>query len=897
MVQERAGWQTLAAPRELLAEYSHRPLGLWTARPRLSWQVDPSAETPAAFEVQVASSIELLDADAPDLWNTGRRPLEEAWGVEYDGVPLDSRQQCWWRVRVSNPDHTGPWSSAESFEISLLHPDDWTARWTGRPGSHSGGALYLRQGFELERPVRRARLYVTGLGWYQARLNGRRIGTEMLDPAPTDTSRRLHFATHDVTEHLKVGVNVLGAILGHGWNGDQKFLAQLEITLDDGRNVMVGTGQTGIGAGMWHALHGPITAESMYDGETYDARLENRLWDDEVIDLVAAPMRDLNQAMMADAPGGVLTPRPLPAIEVTETRRAAGIAEPRPGVFVVDTGQNLAGWLRITVDGAPGEEIRLRYAETLYPDGTVNQENLRSALATDRLITDGLGPRRWEPTMTSHGFRYVQIEGWPGTPGLDDIEVRVVRSALDRTARFDSSDALVNRISEAVYWTEVGNTQAVPTDCPQRNERMGWLNDMAARSEELVYTFDSSLFLAKWMDDIADTQAADGSIADTAPYRFGTRPADPVSVCYALIPLLLIRHYGDVRTAERHFPGIVRWFEYLSSRAEDGIVSYSNYGDWAPPIAFGSTESFSALSAFTPGDLVSTAHYHYTAVLLTELAEALGMAEERRRFRAIAADIAAAFHRRFWVGPEVGYGSGNQACNAIAMYMGLVPTEHEATVVELLVADIHANDRHVTTGNLATKYLLEVLAAHDRIDLAVEIVQQTSYPSWGYMLENGATTIWERWENETGGEMNSHNHPMYGSVAAFLYRHVAGLKIPRTAVGCSDVLFDIRPAAGLDGASAVLDSVRGKAAVSWRRDGDAVHIDVQVPSGARGVVEVPLGAGAVVLDGAVVAPEELDVQPGEGVIDRVRVVVSPGTHRLEIPASRSSTPSAASSNS
>jgi alpha-L-rhamnosidase len=856
-VDERAEQRTMATPHELLAEYSRRPIGLWTATPLLSWQLDPGSTEATGYQVQVASTPEHLDADEPDLWDTGLRPHDGGWGIRYDGAPLTSRQQCWWRVRAADAEVTGPWSSYESFELSLLHAEDWTARWTGRPGSHSGGALYLRQAFELTQGVRRARLYVTGLGWYQARLNGRRVGDALLEPAPTDTSRRLHFATHDVTEGLMIGVNVLGAILGHGWNGDQKLLAQLEITLDDGQQVMVGTGQTGIGLDMWHALHGPIVAESMYDGETYDARLENPQWDNEVAQLDAAPMRDLNQAMMADAPGGVLTPRPLPGIEVTETRAASRITEPRPGVFVVDTGQNLAGWLRITVDGAGGDEISLRYAENLYADGTVNQENLRSALATDRLITDGRGPRTWEPTMTSHGFRYVQIEGWPGTPRLSDVEVRVVRSALERTATFDSSDPLIDRINEAVYWTEVSNTQGVPTDCPQRNERMGWLNDMAARSDELVYTFDSGLFLSKWMDDIADTQSADGSIADTAPYRFGTRPADPISVCYALIPVLLIRHYGDLQTADRHFDGIVRWFDYLTSRADNGVVSYSNYGDWAPPIAFGSTESFSALSAFTPGDLVSTAHYHYTATLVAVLAEALGKDADRRRFVDAAADIAAAFHEQFWSGPDIGYGSGNQACNAIALYMGLVPEEQLETVVELLVSDVLAHDTHLTTGNLATKYLLEVLAAHGHIDLAVRLVQQRTYPSWGFMLDNGATTIWERWENETGGEMNSHNHPMYGSVAAFLYRHVAGIKIPSAAVGCSEILFDINPAAGLDRASASLESVRGRIAVSWRRRGDSVQVDVVVPAGCRAVLETPHGGGE-------------------------RRVVPPGTHELVI---------------
>jgi len=631
----------------LRCEFAECPLGVSTARPRLTWEttLTEPGRTVSGYQILVASSAAALARDGGDLWDSGRQPLSPAPLVEYDGVELRSRQRAWWKVRLwDDLGRPSPWSQPDWFELALLNEEDWRADWLGHAGSSAPGALYLRHPFVLATEPIRARLYVTGLGWYEAWLNGRKVGRQVLDPAPTDTSKRVPYSTFDVTNLLREGANVLGGVLGHGWAGAQKLLAQLEITLADGSEVCVCTGSHVDSLG-WMAYRGPIVADSIYDGETYDSRLENLRWTDPVVDFDAAPMREVYHAMIVDAPGGVLEPQVLEPIEVVETRVIASIAEPRPGVYVVDTGQNLAGWMRLAADGPAGTEITLRYAESLYPDGTVDQQNLRSALARDTVILNGSGRQFWEPSFTYHGFRYVQVEGYPGDLRTRDVEVRIVRSAMAVRGRFDSDNDLVNAISAAVFWTETSNVHGVPTDCPQRNERMGWLNDLAARSEELVHTFDTARFLPKWIQDIADTQDAAGAIADTAPYHFGTRPADPVSACYALIPWLLITHHGDLRTAATHFDGIRRWYNYLTTRSVGRIVQYSYYGDWAPPASEGrqDSEEVSAIPANTPGTLISTAHYYLTASLLQRIAATLGREEDARQLAADVAEIKAAF--------------------------------------------------------------------------------------------------------------------------------------------------------------------------------------------------------------------------------------------------------------
>ena len=562
-----------------------------------------------------------------DLWDSGK-VLSAANLVEYGGMSLASEQGVWWRVRAwDGEDQSGAYSTPAYFEMGLLAPDDWDADWIGFPGAWPGKAMYFRRDFTLAKPVRRARIYMAGLGYAELRVNGRKANDRVLDPPQTDYSKRVLYSTDAVETLLRAGNNTIGVICGSGWFGSARLLLQMHVDYADGSSERIVT-ET-YWPQPWLVFTGPLLENSIYDGETYDARLENSHWDDPD----AQPPAGL-VAGCADSPGGKLVAAALEPIQVVETRRAQKILQPHPDTYVFDMGQNLAGWARLRVRGPAGCRVLLRFAETIHPDGTVNQENLRTAKATDTYILKGEGEEMWEPRFTYHGFRYVQVEGYPGVPTADDVVACVVRSAVASAGSFTCSSELFNRIDRMVRWTEASNLHGVPTDCPQRDERMGWLNDLAARSEEAIYNFDMARLFAKWMDDIADAQdPRTGAITDTAPFRWGRRPADPVSVCYLQIPWLLYVHYGDTYTLRKHYGGMQAWVEFLRGCAQDGIIPYSYYGDWAPPVHLGisGSQGSSAVSRDTPGELVSTACYAFSLDLLSRIARVLQREEECAR--------------------------------------------------------------------------------------------------------------------------------------------------------------------------------------------------------------------------------------------------------------------------
>ncbi len=845
---------------DLRCEYARTPLGIDACPPRLSWQLRATirGQRQSAYQLRAATSPDLLARDAPDLLDTGK-VASSAQMVAYAGPELQSRERVWWQVRAwDHADEPGPYSEITWFETGLLNPEDWHAEWIGFSAGWNGRALYFRTPLHLDKPVRTARAYVSGLGYYELRLNGRKVGDHVLDPGTTSYDKRVLYVTYDIAPYLRAGAglggeNVLAAIVGHGWYGAPKLLLQVEITFEDG-SIFEVLGQTG----PWQVGLGPIVGNSIYGGELYDARLEIPGWDMPATADGDRPVSGQNAASegseadtaqwvrpnVVDGPGGTLVAQALEPIRVVQTLAPVTVSTPRPDVFVCDLGQNIAGWARLRCQGSRGSRVTLRFAESLYPDGTVNQENLRSAAATDVYILKGDGVEIWEPRFTYHGFRYVQVEGYPGALTQEAVEGRLVRSDTHPAAEFTCSNELLNRIHRMVWWTEATNQHSIPTDCPQRDERMGWLNDLGARTEEAIINFDLSRFFPKWVADIHDAQDPHtGAITDTAPYRWGTRPADPVSVSYLLIAWMVYVHYGDTRSMYEHYEGFKAWVEYLASRAQDHIVTYSYYGDWAPPVeeSVGGSQGTSAVSLNTPGALVSTGYYYYAARLLSQMAEVLDKRADALHYAERARKIAAAYHEHFYDPATGGYGSNNQACNALSAYLGLVPEHLQDRVIENLVHDVLVlHDGHLTTGNLCTKYLLEVLTHNHHADVAYRVVTQETYPSWGYMLANGATTVWERWEHATGGGMNSHNHPMYASVGAWLCRALGGIMADPKGPGFAR--FDIRPhpAGDLTHARCSLETVRGRIESAWMLEGERLTLQVTVPVGSNARICVPV---------------------------------------------------------
>jgi alpha-L-rhamnosidase len=830
----------------LRCEYAKNPLGVDAPHPRLSWVLASGerGQRQSAYQILVASTQSKADAGQGDLWDSGKVASSQSTQVPYQGNALRSRQQCFWKVRSwDRQGRASAYSETARWEMGLLSKSDWQAEWIGYTAGWSGRALYFRKDFELEKPIRQARAYVAGLGYYELHLNGRRVGDHVLDPSFTDYAKRVEYVTYDVTEFLARGGNAVGVIAGNGWYGAPKVLVQLEVTYADGSTAEIYTHPMNFDPD-WRIGVGPIVGNTVYDGEIYDARLEKDGWDRAGGDRTPPPDRTEGwvTAVAAEPPAGRLVAQSVEPIKIIETIRAKSVSEPKPGIFVFDTGQNIAGWAALRVRGERGTQVKLKFSEVLADDGTVNQENLRKAAATDIYTLRGGGTggedEQWEPRFTYHGFRYIQVEGYPGRPTLDSVLPKVVRTSVQPNGLVETSSELINRIQKMVWWTEASNMHSVPTDCPQRDERMGWMNDLTVRAEEAIYNFDVSRFFSKFVNDVADAQADDGTITDTAPRRWGRRPADPVSTSYLLLSWLPYQHYGDLRTIEEHYSGFAAWVHYLEGRTKNGIVPYGSWGDWSPPAEFGNPVG-SPVSRDTPLPLMSTGYLYYDSRLLADMARALNRKDDEAKYTALAERTSAAFNREFWREDVGGYGANNQAANAFALELGLVPKDRVSRVVENLVKDVRAHGTHLTTGNLCTKYVLEMLAEHGHAELAYALAAQTTYPSWGFMLSKGATTVWERWELMTGGAMNSHNHPMLGSVSAWFYKYLAGIRSDPAGPGFQR--FFVRPYAvkDLNWVKAEYTSMYGVIRGAWRRDADGFKLNVTVPVNSVATVFVP----------------------------------------------------------
>lgn len=849
---------SLQTPVDLRTEYAVNPLGLEARAPRLSWKLQSQQRgaRQSAYQILVASSVDQLRRGQANLWDSGQVKSDQSIQVPYRGTALASRQSCAWAVRVWDADgQPTAYSEPATWEMGLLEATDWTAGWIGWPAGWIGRALYFRCDFDVKAGVKAARVYVAGVGYHDLHLNGAKVGDHVLEPGYTDYAKRVLYATHDVTAGLRAGKNTVAAVVGNGWYGMAKLLLQLEVTYADGTRETIATnGARPGGNERWRVTNGPIVMNSVFDGETYDARLEKPAWDQPGGD---ARQSNLDRSalwlncMPVEPPGGRLVSQTSEPIKVVDTLACVGVVEPKPGVFVFDTGQNLAGWAELRVAGPRATQVSLRFAESLYPDGTVNQENLRAAAATDTYILKGEGRETWQPRFTYHGFRYVQLEGFPGKPALDTLAIKRVRSAVAPNGTFECSNDLLNRIQRMIWQTEGSNLHSVPTDCPQRNERMGWMNDLTVRLEESLYNFDLARFYTKFLNDVTDTQAADGSITDTAPFKWGKRPADPVSASYLLMGWFLYQYYGDTSAMAAHYNGFKGWVDFVAGQAVDHIVPYGSWGDWSPPASesVAGSAGAGAIAKSTPLPLMSTGYLYYTADLLAKMAGVLGKADDARRYAELAGKVREAFNRKYWNEAVGGYGSNNQACNAFALFLGVVAEKNVPRVVASLVADVEKRGGHLSTGNLCTKYLMETLTNHGRADVAYRIATQETYPSWGFMLANGATTLWERWEHLTKGGMNSHNHPMMGSVSSWFYKDLAGIQSDPAVPGFKRIVIRPRVVDGLSWVRASYTSMYGVIRSDWRKENGAFTLKVSVPVNSSAAVHLGGALGGTITEG------------------------------------------------
>jgi alpha-L-rhamnosidase len=800
-----------AAPSRLRCEYLDNPMGIDMPHPRFSWVLEHSGrgERQTAYQVTVSSAP---DASTSDQWDSGKVANAQSAQVAYQGRPLVSGRTYYWRVRWWDKEGAAsPWSRTARFDTGLLDRGEWKGRWIG-------GAGQLRKEFDLKARPARARIYLAGLGYYELRINGRKAGDHVLDPGWTTWEKRVLYTVYDVTSLLRQGPNAVAVMLGEGWYKNRALLMQLTVELEGGGRIEVVTGPD------WKAHAGPIVSDSVYDGEKYDARLATPGWDRPGYDDAG-----WKPAAAVEAPAGVLSAQLMPPIRVVDTIVPLKLSSPRPGVWIYDLGQNFSGWVRLRVAGPRGARVRLRHSELLYDDGTLNVENLRRATATDSYTLTGGGEEEiYEPRFTYHGFRYVELTGYPGTPRLDSVRGRVVHSAVSPAGGFSSSKEILNRIQRMIVWGVASNLHGIPTDCNQRDERQGWLADAHLAAEAAMLNFDMAAFYTNFLRDIRDIQGADGSLTDTVPHRNGHRPADPAwGAAYPLLAWYMYEYYGDRRILEEHYDGIKAWADLQRTQAKDGILSYSFYGDWVPIVK-------------TPGDLVSTVYYYWSADIVARVAEILGKTGDAAAYRRLAGEIAAAFNRRF-LDPATGaYVPATQTAQILPMFTGIAPESSRAGLYRWLRDDIvYGHDTHLTTGILGAKYLMPLLTAMGGSDLAYDLAAQTTYPSWGYMAENGATTLWELWQNKTGPSMNSHNHPMFGSVGAWFYNALAGINPDLSRPGFERLRIAPQVVRDLKWVSGTVETLRGTVAVNWRRGDESLAIDVTIPGGSDAEIHIP----------------------------------------------------------
>ena len=835
----------------LTCEYRVNPIGIDVTQPRLSWQItsDETNVLQTGYQLRAALSVSDLTYKNKLIWNSGKIDSSQSVLVAYRGPALRSRERVYWQVRVWDNHHqVSSWSEPSFWEMGLLDPSDWTAKWISSPRKtdlvHAQPCPYFRKEFSTNKKIASARIYVTSLGLYELFLNGKKVGNQLFTPGWTSYNKRLQYQVYDVTSLIKKE-NAMGAILDDGWyrgglTWDQRrnvygkklgLLLQLQITYTDG------TTQTVISDGSWKVSTGPIISSEIYNGETYDARLEMHGWAQPNFDDTNwREVKVLNHTYAAlVASDGV----PVEAIQTITPKKI--IITPK-GETVFDMGQNMTGWVRLHVKGHAGDTIQLKFAEVLDKAGNFYTANLRSAKATDCFILKNNQEEVFEPHFTYHGFRYVEMKGFNGTPDVDQITGVVIHSNIEPTGYFACSDSLVNQLQHNIQWSQVDNFLDVPTDCPQRDERLGWTGDAEVFSPTATFNFNVAPFYTKWLKDVAADQLKNGLVPDVIPDvlngQGGTAGWADVSV---VIPWNIYLSYGDKRILKTQYNSMKAWVDYMNKRAGSKHLWEGDwqYGDW---LAFATNQS-DYPGATTDKNLIATAYFAHSSMLLSQAASVLGKEDDALKYKQLFDEIKEAFNREY-VTPEGRIMSNTQTAYVLALAFYLLPDSIQGVAANYLAEDVR-NFGHLTTGFLGTPLLCEMLTKTGHADLAYMLLNRKEYPSWLYPVTQGATTIWERWDGQKPDGsfqdvgMNSFNHYAYGAVGKWLYSCVAGLNLDPLLPGYKRIVFHPVLGGGLTYATAKLMTMYGQAVSAWKIENDTMSYHIVIPPNTTGSVCLP----------------------------------------------------------
>ncbi|RYG33625.1 alpha-rhamnosidase [bacterium] len=826
----------------LRCESLENPLGIDAPAPKLSWALESSEkdQRQSAYQVLVASTPQALAKDQGDLWDSGKVASAETLHIPYQGQPLRSGQAAVWKVRTWDAEgKASAWSQPASFDMGLLNPSDWGAKWIGRTTDVAvKPAPFLRKEIALAGGIKRARAYVCGLGYYELRINGRKVGDHVLDPGFTRFDKRALYSTYDVTKALKSGENAFGLVLGNGWYNVQplavwffekapwraspKVMMRVEVEMMDGTKQTLVTDET------WRTSTGPITEDSLYIGEDYDARLERKGWDSPRFDDSA-----WDAALVVAPPGGKLVAQTIPPIRVTKTLKPVRITQPKPGVYVVDFGQNFAGYPRLKVKGTAGATVSMRCGERLHKDGMLDQADIAKYMIktdppqrfqTNRYTLKGVGEEVWEPRFSYQGFQYVEVTGFPGELRPENLEGLFIHTDVARVGEFECSNPLLGKILDSARWAYLSNLESIFTDCPHR-EKNGWTGDAQLASELGLYNYDSTTVYRKWLDDLADDQVPNQKISVIIPNSgWGTRfiPYAPAwDAAYFEIPWNVYLYTGDKELLAKHYDGYTNYLDWLTAQGKDFIVE-GDLGDWCP------------YKMETPTNLTSTAYLFQDAIIAAKAATLLGKTDDAKKYRDLADNVRRAYNAKFF-DPQTGlYANGSQTAQSAALFFDLAEAKDRPAILKNLLDNVAKCDDHIDSGILGSKYVLNVLSDEGHGDVAYRMASQKTLPSWGWWIEQGATTMWEQWNGT-----DSQNHIMFGEIAAWFYKALAGIKPDPAAPGFKHILIAPQPVGDLTWAKSSHESPRGIIKSHWTKEKGVFTLDVTIPANTTATVTLP----------------------------------------------------------
>ncbi len=886
----------------LTVENGTDPVGLDVAQPRLGWQLSAPQRNvvQSAYELRVAGDAGTL-AKGKGVWNTGKVASDQSTNVIYKGDALQSGTRYYWQVRVwDNSGKASAWSAPAYWQTALMQASDWKAGWIvpGFTEDTLRASPLFRREFSSTKKIRSATAYITAHGMYEAQINGKRVGDAYFTPGWTSYNKRLQYQVYDVTALLKEGKNAIGVTLGSGWyrgdlawsghkdlyGSDIALLFQMDITYADGSRESI------LSDDSWRSSTGPILYSEIYNGETVDARKEKEGW-------ANAGYNDhaWTQVKVVDSTKSTLLATINEPVKKHETFKPVRIFKTPLGEQVIDFGQNLVGWVVLKVKGKPGDRITVSHAEVMDKAGNFYTENLRAAKAQDTYILKGTGEETFEPHFTWHGFQFIRIEGYPGEIKAENFTAVALYSDMKVTGTFASSNPLINQLQHNIEWGQRGNFLDVPTDCPQRNERLGWTGDAQVFSRTASFLRDVDNFFIKWMKDVAADQLPDGSVPHVIPNVLGrdggsTGWSDVATV----VPWNMYLAYGDKRMLEDQYGSMKAWVDCMQQRSVNNLWNTGfHFGDW---LFYSINDDNDGMSAITNKYFIAQCFWAHSTQLLINAARVLGKTDDAAKYAALLKNIKEAFVKEYTTANGATM-SNTQTSYVLALSFDMLPEPMRAQAATRLVENIRLYHNHLTTGFLGTPYLCEVLSRFGYTDMAYKLLLQDTYPSWLYPVKMGATTIWERWDGikpdstfETP-TMNSYNHYAYGAIGDWMYRVMVGLDTEEEGPGYKKITIHPHVGGNFNWVSATYQTRYGKVTSGWKTENGQLVLDADIPANTTATIWMPAATAEAITEGGKPLSQLKEIKAEAGEKGYVMLKVGSGKYRFSAPSTTGATTS------